>query len=142
MVIFLSNFLALLIQVDAAGEDNRDAMGGLLVAVNVMLVIAVILTSWFSTQQQVDDARDDENVYTTAMDVVNADRLVTEPVRVAREAKTRDARESKKPRDPPPSISSFWGGEKRISAAAVGPGLSYESSSRALYGVEEKKGDI
>ena len=53
VVIFLSNFLALLIKVDATGEDNRDAMGGLLVAVSLMLVAAVILTSWFSTQQQV-----------------------------------------------------------------------------------------
>lgn len=132
MVIFLSNFLALLIQVDAAGEDNRDAMGGLLVAVNVMLVIAVIFTSWFSTQQQVDDARDDENVYSTAMDVVNADRLATEPARLAREAKIRDARESKK---------LPWGGENRTSAAAVGPGFSHERSSRALYGGEEEKGD-
>lgn len=52
-MIFLSNFLALLIKVDAAGEDQRDTLGGLLVAVNVFLVLAVLVTSWFATQQQV-----------------------------------------------------------------------------------------
>ncbi|CAM9812841.1 unnamed protein product, partial [Ascophyllum nodosum] len=55
VVIFLSNFLALLIKVDAAGEGNGETLGALLVTVNVMLVVAVILTSWFSTQQQVDE---------------------------------------------------------------------------------------
>lgn len=53
MVIFLSNFLALLIKVDAAGEGKRSALGGLLVAINVILVLAVLLTTWFTTQQQV-----------------------------------------------------------------------------------------
>lgn len=52
-MIFLSNFLALLIKVDAAGRDNRNIFGGLLVAINVFLVLAVLVTSWFATQQQV-----------------------------------------------------------------------------------------
>lgn len=57
MIIFLSNFLALLIKMDAAGEENRSALGALLVAVNVLLVLAVLFTSWFTTQQTVDDSR-------------------------------------------------------------------------------------
>lgn len=57
VIIFLSNFLALLIKMDAAGEHNRSALGALLVAVNVLLIIAVLFTSWFTTQQTVDDSR-------------------------------------------------------------------------------------
>lgn len=53
VVIFLSNFLGLLIQVDAAGQDNGNILGGLLVAINVLLALAVLMTSWFATQQQV-----------------------------------------------------------------------------------------
>lgn len=53
MVIFLSNFLVLLIKVDAAGEDKRAVLGGLLVAINIWLVLAVLFSSWFATQQQV-----------------------------------------------------------------------------------------
>lgn len=50
MVIFLSYFLALLIDVDAAGEDGRSALADLLVAVNVGLVIFVFLSPWCTLQ--------------------------------------------------------------------------------------------
>lgn len=66
MIIFLSNFLALLIKVDAAGESNRNILGGLVVAINIVLVLAVLITTWFSTQQQVDDSRENENMFTMA----------------------------------------------------------------------------
>ena len=85
MVIFLSDFLALLIKVDAAGEGNGKTLGALLVTVNVMLVIAVIMTSWFSTQQQADEAKDDENTYNMAMQMVSTDYLSGE------HASTRDS---------------------------------------------------
>ena len=63
MVIFLSNFLALLITMDAAGEDNRSALGGILVAINVLLILAVLVTSSFTVQQSVYDCREeDENL--------------------------------------------------------------------------------
>ncbi|CAN0016842.1 unnamed protein product, partial [Sphacelaria rigidula] len=75
VVIFLSNFLALLIKVDAAGEGRQDALGGLLVAVNLGLVVAVIVTSWFATQQSVDDAQDDENSFTVVKEMITAERL-------------------------------------------------------------------
>lgn len=74
MVIFLSNFLALLIKVDAVSEDNAPALGGLLVAVNVLLVLAVLFTSWFSMQQSVDDSRDDENTFTLARAMLTAEQ--------------------------------------------------------------------
>lgn len=61
MIIFLSNFLALLIKVDVGEEDNRALFGGILVAVNVLLVVAVVTSSWFTVQQSVDDSRGGED---------------------------------------------------------------------------------
>lgn len=76
VVIFLSNFLALLIKVDEAGPGRRDTLGGLLVAVNLMLVVAVIATSWFATQQSVEDSRDEEgNPFAVAKTMMTAERL-------------------------------------------------------------------
>ncbi len=66
MVIFLTNFLALLIKMDASEEGNREALGGILVAVNVFLILAVLSTSWFATQQMVDDSREEESALTLA----------------------------------------------------------------------------
>lgn len=60
MIIFLSNFLTLLIKVDVGEEGNRALFGGVLVAVNVLLVVAVIASSWFTVQQSVDGSRGDE----------------------------------------------------------------------------------
>ena len=60
VIIFLSNFLALLIKVDAGEANDRDVFGAVMVAVNVLLVLAVLVTSWFATQQSVDDSRNGE----------------------------------------------------------------------------------
>ena len=43
----MSYFLALLIKMDIAGEVNRSAVGGFLVAVNAFLIFAVLCTAWF-----------------------------------------------------------------------------------------------
>ena len=114
MVIFLSNFLALLIKVDAAGDGNGQNLGALLVTVNVMLVVAVILTSWFSTQQQADEAEDDENTYNMAMEMLSIDHLSTEHVRLSRETAV----------NPLHTAGAFRRGGRQISAASVGPGMS------------------
>ncbi len=74
MVIFLSNFLALLIKVDAAGEGNRTALGGILVAVNIFLILAVLSTSWFATQQSVEEAREDESSLALAKTMLTFDQ--------------------------------------------------------------------
>ena len=118
MVIFLSNFLALLIKVDQAGEGNGETLGALLVAVNVMLVVAVILTSWFSTQQQVDETKDDENAYNMAMEMVSIDRLSAEHARLARETFV----------NPLHAAGAAHRGGRRISEASVGPGTSLRIS--------------
>ncbi|CAN0338896.1 unnamed protein product [Ascophyllum nodosum] len=118
VVIFLSNFLALLIKVDQAGEGNGETLGALLVAVNVMLVVAVILTSWFSTQQQVDETKDDENAYNMAMEMVSIDRLSAEHARLARETFV----------NPLHAAGAARRGGRRISAASVGPGTSLRIS--------------
>lgn len=87
MVIFLSNFLALLIKVDAAGESNRNHLGVLMVAINIVLVVAVLWTSWFATQQSVDDSGDEDNALATARSMVVSERVATNNARKVRENK-------------------------------------------------------
>ncbi|CAM9376759.1 unnamed protein product, partial [Laminaria digitata] len=84
VVIFLSNFLALLIEVDAAGEDNRSALGGLLVAINVLLAITVFVASCFTARQSVDDSPDEENSFNLAKVMLTAEQDATEIIRLAR----------------------------------------------------------
>lgn len=60
-MIFLSYFLALLVKMDAMGEANRCALGGVLVAVNVLLILAVLWTAWFAIRQVVDDPDDEDD---------------------------------------------------------------------------------
>lgn len=89
MIIFLSNFLALLIKVDAGEEDNRTAFGILMVFVNVLLVVAVIVTSWFAVQQTVNDSREDENSLTIAKTMLTAEQFAAKSARLTRERRTR-----------------------------------------------------
>ena len=84
-MIFLSNFLALLIKVDAAGEENRAAFGGVLVLVNMLLVLAVLVTSWFATQQSVDDSREEETSFTLAKTMLTAEQYAADSARLTRE---------------------------------------------------------
>ena len=58
---------------DAGEETNRAAFGVLLIAVNVMLVLAVLVTSWFATQQTVNDSREDENSFAIAKTMLTAE---------------------------------------------------------------------
>ena len=85
MIIFLSAFLALLIQVDAEEAGNRDVFGALLVFVNVLLVLAVLITSWFATQQSVDDSREKENSFTIAKTMLAAEQYAASSARLSRE---------------------------------------------------------
>ncbi|CAN0419853.1 unnamed protein product [Pylaiella littoralis] len=89
VVIFLSNFLALLIKVDAAGEGNRDGLGGIMIALNVFLILAVVSTSWFSTQQSVDDSRDEENPMALAKNMLTFEQKATFLRRIEREEAAR-----------------------------------------------------
>ena len=57
-MIFLSYFLALLIKTDATGADSRSALGGALVVVNVLLILAVLWTALCAIGQMVDDSHD------------------------------------------------------------------------------------
>lgn len=59
-MIFMSYFLALLIKMDATGEANRSALGGALVAVNGLLILAVLWTAWFAIRQIVDAPPDED----------------------------------------------------------------------------------
>lgn len=75
-MIFLSNFLALLIKAGAAGEGNRAVLGGILIAVNVFLILAVLFASWFATQKMVDDNRDGESGFAVARTMLTHEQLV------------------------------------------------------------------
>lgn len=54
MIIFMTNFLALLIKVDIGSDSSRAAFGVLLVVINVLVALAVIGSSWFTGQQAVN----------------------------------------------------------------------------------------
>lgn len=84
MVIFLSNFVALLIKVDAAGEENRAVLGGIMIAVNVLLILAVLSASWFATQQMVDDQRNGESAFAVARTMLTHEQLVADSKRMER----------------------------------------------------------
>ena len=87
MTIFLSNFLALLIKVDAGEEDNRAAFSVLMVLVNVMLVVAVIVTSWFAVQQTVNESREEDNSLAVAKTVLTAEQYAAQSARLTRQGR-------------------------------------------------------
>lgn len=89
IVIFLSNFLALLIRVEAAEEERQETLGGLLIGVNLVLVIAVLVTTWFSTQQMVEGAREGEDSVgvSVAKTMLTAERLAANDCGTKREGK-------------------------------------------------------
>lgn len=94
VIIFLTNFLALLIKVDSAGEGSRDVLGGILVAVNVLLIVAVLLSSWLSTQQSVDDHRDGETAYNVAGKMLTFEQLAAKSARRSRASRHASAASS------------------------------------------------
>lgn len=91
MIIFLTNFLGLMIKVDAAGEDSRSAIGGLLVAVNVLLALAVISTSWLAMRQTVDDSHSEDGAFNVARAMRTAERGSSYTIRYTRERRARDS---------------------------------------------------
>ena len=109
MIIFLSNFLALLIKVKAGEESNRAAFGALLVAVNVLLVLAVLVTSWFAVQQSVHDYREEENSFAIAKTMLTAEQ---DTVKHARLVRGKDASMSSQSFSSRPSLprSDLYGG--------------------------------
>ena len=128
MVIFLSNFLALLIKVDAAGEENRAALGGILIAMNVLLILAVLATSWFATQQSVDDHREEESSLALAKTMLTFEQRTGDTARLARE----ENKHKQKEKEGAPSSSSSSvgrGGLLRASGGSVGPRPPSSSSA-------------
>ncbi|CAM9106040.1 unnamed protein product, partial [Hapterophycus canaliculatus] len=93
VVIFLSNFLALLIKVDAAGEGNRAGLGAILIAVNMALILGVLATSWFATQQAVEDAHDEETSIGLAKTMLTFDQRAAGTTREFREGSSRNSRD-------------------------------------------------
>lgn len=85
MVIFLSNFLALLIKVDAAGEGNRQVLGGILVAINVLLFAAVVLATWLATHQAVVETREGDEALGVARAVLTFEKRAAASARFTRQ---------------------------------------------------------
>ncbi|CBJ30764.1 Polymorphic membrane protein [Ectocarpus siliculosus] len=95
MCIFLSNFLALLIKVDSAGDSNRDVFGWIMIVINLLLIMAVLLASWFSMQQTMDE-------YAVAAGTLLAfEQLSVHSVQFSR---TLQAPASGRPPRPPPVV--------------------------------------
>ncbi|CAM9941933.1 unnamed protein product, partial [Ectocarpus sp. 12 AP-2014] len=96
LCIFLSNFLALLIKVDSGADGNHDVFGAIMIGINVFLIMAVLLASWFSMQQTMDE-------YAVAAGTV----LAFEQLSVHSASRSR-ALQAPAPRRPPlrPSASS------------------------------------
>lgn len=85
VVIFLSNFLALLIKVDAAGGGHRDVLGGVLVAINVLLFVTVVFATWFATHQAVVETRDGETALGVAGAVLTFEKHAAASARFTRQ---------------------------------------------------------
>lgn len=140
MVIFLSNFLALLIKVDAAGDGRRDALGGLLVAINVILVLAVLFTSWFATQQAVDESREENETLALAKTMIIAEQTAADNVRQSLERKSAAPPVPRIPRRTSPQASS--GGVEPPRSSSLGrevgstDGAPTESVQRSRSDVE------
>ena len=59
-MIFMTYFLALLVKMGAAGEANRSAIGGFLVAVNAFVILAVLCTAWFAISRMGNNAEHED----------------------------------------------------------------------------------
>lgn len=154
MIIFLSNFLGLLIQVDVGEAADRDTFGALLVLINVLLVLAVLVTSWFSTQQSVDDSRDKENSFNLAKTMLAAERYTANSAQLVREREKASrslVSTSMTPALPLSDPGLTWHGPtptlhhqgsgaiKPIRSGVVVPRLGYDERTYATMVEEEKK---
>lgn len=109
-----------MIKVDAAGEGNRAALGGILIAVNVLLILAVLSTSWFATQQMVDDNRNEENSLALAKTMLTFEQRVADDAKVVRGKK----------QTPESSMSGVGAVSGRGSCRSVGPRPSAEDQQQ------------
>lgn len=84
-MIFLSHFLALLIKADTAEEGRRSFLGSVMVAINVLLILAVLFASCLTTQQTVGDHLAGENVVTVAGTMLTFEELTATKTRFTHE---------------------------------------------------------
>lgn len=115
VIIFLSNFLALLIEVDAGEKRNRALFAGFMVAVNVLLVLAVIMTSWFAVQQSVNESRAKDNTLTIAKAMLTVEQYAAESARLTRRGRAQlsSAFFSTRP-DAPPADGPVSAGQQSV----------------------------
>lgn len=61
VLIFMNSFLAVFIKADIAGGASHSAFGGGLVAVNLILILAVLWAVRVAMREVVDDSSDEDN---------------------------------------------------------------------------------
>ena len=120
MVIFLSNFLALLIKVDAT-ESNQNVLGGSMVAINVMLIGAVLIATWFATQKRVQDHRDGETVIGVAATMLTFEQHVAASTRFTRQQASASLSSSGSSRSRGDGVLALIEEATEIDASGVGP---------------------
>lgn len=72
-IIFLNNYLALLIKAQDAGNGRLDALGVPIVLVNLTLVAAVIVTSYIAMHQTIEETRADDSTISVAMSIITTE---------------------------------------------------------------------
>lgn len=138
---------------DAGEAGNRDVFGALLVFVNVLLVLAIVVTSWIATQQSVDDSREGETSFSIAKTMLTAERYAANSARLTRKrakATTLSVPLSVRPGLPPSDPGLVWRGRTKsrrgqgrnapaTSEDAV-PSLERDGSAYIAMVEEEKRG--
>lgn len=120
IIIFLNNYLGLLIKTRAAGNGRLNALGVPIVLVNLALVVAVIVTSWFATQQSVENSWAEDNSLSVARSMITTEHSLGN---ATREKQCNEASlQSFEPAHlSPDSGSEGGGGSGGVSPATPGP---------------------
>lgn len=74
-MIFMSNFLALLIKADPSGEEEHGVLAVILVGMNVVLFVSVAVTAWLAAKDE--DFSFEVGALETARTVLMADRVAS-----------------------------------------------------------------
>lgn len=81
IIIFLNNYLGLLIKARAAGNGRLNALGVPIVLVNLALIVAVIVTSWVATQQSVESSWAEDNTLSVARSMITTEHSLSNATR-------------------------------------------------------------
>lgn len=103
MVIFLSNYLSLLIKVRATEERQLDLLGALLVFLNVALFVAVAFSVWLTTSQSMADPGGDMVAFEVTRNMVGLELSENRSVPRARLNFSEEVKSGRELREEEPS---------------------------------------